>query len=114
MTKNPLLNAFLAIGYIALVALLMYLVPLYAPRMGALIAIMSFVSLFVFSAAVMGYLFLSQPLMLYVDGEKKQAVRLFLMTVISFALVVGLFLVSAFIYGSFFTKMPDVILAANF
>lgn len=44
-------------------------------------------SVFVLSAAVMGYLFLGEPLQLYLNGEKKQAVSFFLKTVVSFAVI---------------------------
>jgi len=44
-------------------------------------------SLFVISATVMGYLFVAEPILLYIDGEKKQAVNLFLSTVGVFAVI---------------------------
>lgn len=44
-----------------------------------------FLSVFVLSASVMGYLFLGEPLQLYLNGEKKQAVSFFLKTVTTFA-----------------------------
>ncbi len=42
-------------------------------------------SLFSLSAAVMGYLFLYQPILLFLDGHKKNAINLFLQTVAVFA-----------------------------
>lgn len=45
------------------------------------------ISLFTLSAAVMGYLFFSQPLQMYLDGSKKSAVKLFLQTIVSFAVL---------------------------
>lgn len=44
-------------------------------------------SLFVLSAAVMGYLFVAEPLQLYIDGKKKEAVRFFAYTVLSFGVL---------------------------
>ena len=44
-------------------------------------------SLFVLSAAVMGYLFLAEPIKLYLDGEKIQATRMFFTTVVIFACI---------------------------
>jgi hypothetical protein len=41
------------------------------------LAPMIFLLLFVFSALVTGYLILGKPIMLYVDGQKKEALRLF-------------------------------------
>lgn len=59
-------------------------------------------SLFVLSAAVMGYLFLAQPVMLYLDDKKQQAVSLFLQTTFAFAACalilvgIGFYLTSTF------------------
>lgn len=46
-----------------------------------------FLSIFVLSAAVMGYLFVGEPLQLYLRGERKEAVSFFLKTVASFAII---------------------------
>lgn len=48
-------------------------------------------SLFVFSAALMGYLFLSKPILLYLEGKKEDAVKFFTETLITF----GIFALSA-------------------
>lgn len=52
---------------------------------------MAMLSLFVLSAAVMGFLFVSEPLTLYIDNKKKEAVSFFLHTVGFFACFVALF-----------------------
>ncbi len=44
-------------------------------------------SLLVLSVSVMGFLFLGQPLQLYLDGQKKQAISFFMRTVTSFAVL---------------------------
>ncbi len=44
------------------------------------------ISLFVFSAAIMAYLFLGEPFMLFLSGEKKKAIKFFFDTVFSFAI----------------------------
>ncbi len=52
------------------------------------------ISLFTLSAAVMGYIFLYQPIRMYFDNKKEEAVSLFLKTVGSFgAITVGICLV---------------------
>jgi hypothetical protein len=85
MTRNPFLNALAATLYIVIIASVMY----YAPRFGGteftVIVPIAIISLFTLSAAVMGYLFLYQPLQLYMDGDRKVAVNLFLQTVAVFA-----------------------------
>ncbi len=98
MSKNPFLNALAAILYIIVVASIVY----YGPRLAgpvddSIIAPVAFLSLFVLSAAVMGYIFFYQPLQLYLDGDKKASVGLFLKTLavfgaITFSILLILFL----------------------
>ena len=85
MTKNPLVNALAAALYIVLIGSVMfYGLGRTGPPNTAIIPI-AVISLFTLSAAVMGYLFVYSPLLLYVDGEKTEAVNLFLQTVGVFA-----------------------------
>src|SRR3989344_7894488 len=87
MTQNPLYNAVLAAGYIVLVALIMnYAHQVNVPEQGILIPV-TVLSLFVLSAAVMGFIFLYQPVQMYLDGQKKEAVDLFLKTLGVFACI---------------------------
>jgi hypothetical protein len=104
MTKNPILNAGAAILYItSLVSLLFYGPSLFNAKfedMPAIFAPITMLSLFVFSTAVMGYLFLYEPILLILAGEKKEGTTLFLKTVAAFgvgslALVVTGLVVSA-------------------
>ena len=89
MSKNPFYNAFAAIIYILTIVLAINSIsdletneyPL------SLVTPVLFLSLFTLSAAVMGYLFCYQPLRLYLDGKKEEAVRLFLKTVAIFAII---------------------------
>ena len=89
MTKNPILNALSALLYISGVASVMF----YGTRlMGpgpdrSVIVPIAFISLFTLSAAVMGFIFLSQPVQFYLDGKKKEAVSLFLKTLASFGII---------------------------
>jgi hypothetical protein len=85
MTKNPFINALSATLYITAVATIPFFGKnLFGPGNSFLIPI-AMISLFTLSAAVMGYLFLYQPLLLLLDGHKKNAVKLFLQTVANFA-----------------------------
>lgn len=88
MTKNPILNALCAIAYIAgLVSLVFYGQMIINVPFGdapTVLIPIAFLSVFVFSAALMGYLFLYQPLLLILAGEKKQGTDLFLKTVAAF------------------------------
>jgi len=86
MTKHPLINALAASAYIALISLFVMSVPDKQPILAAIGPII-FLSLFVFSAAVMGYLFVLQPILLAIGGKPKEGITLFLQTLGCFALV---------------------------
>lgn len=85
MTKNPFINALAATLYIAAVASLMFYGTEHSQPGNNVVVPIAILSLFTLSAAVMAYLFLYQPLQLYLDGKKKDAVNLFLQTVAVFA-----------------------------
>ncbi len=102
MSQNPFLNALAALGYILGVASVIYLVSLYLPNDNDGFPVFNFtlfISLFVFSAAVMGYIILSKPITLYLDGQKKEGINLFLGTLGAFALL-------TFIFGFLTTLIP--------
>lgn len=99
MTKTPFINALLAIGYIILVSLILYSGTVLKFGNNSVLAPIALISLFTFSAATMGYLFLYQPFVLYFEGKKKQALDLFLKTLLffggmTFVLFIFLFLTS--------------------
>lgn len=86
MTKNPFLNALAAVAYILLVATAISYVPTLVPEPSNPISVvMAFLSLFVFSAAAMGYFLILAPVRLLVEGQKGEAVSLFLKTLAAFA-----------------------------
>ena len=87
MTKNPIINALAAVGYICIVASVMFYGSQYKGPDNSIFAPIAFISVFTLSAAVMGYLFLSQPLLMYFEGKKKEAVNLFLQTLMAFAVL---------------------------
>lgn len=91
MTKNPFINAFVAIAYIALVACLMF----YGSQIfeqknvteDVVLMPIAMISLFTLSAAIMGFVFLSTPFQLLVAGDRKGAVKLVATTIGFFALI---------------------------
>jgi len=94
--KKPFAFALLAAAYIAgLVGMMNLLIPL-MPQKSLLIP-MVLLSLFVLSASIMGFLFLSEPLQLYLDGHKKEAGEFFLQIVGFFACFAALFLLLLFL-----------------
>ena len=85
MSTNPFLNALAATTYITVIASLMRYGSKAAPDIDSIVIPIAFLSLFVLSAAMMGYFFLYQPLRLLCEGNPKESVRLFLATVTTFA-----------------------------
>ncbi len=97
MTKNPFINAACATAYISFIALFMtFGNQLFGPK-DTILTPIAVLSLFTLSAAVMAYLFLYQPLLLLLDGHKKQAATLFLRTVGAFAGITALVFVLIFL-----------------
>jgi hypothetical protein len=96
MTKNPFINALSALLYIAIVAVVMFYGTKSLPKEDTVFTPIVILSLFTLSAAMMGYLFLFQPLQLYLDGKKKVAVNLFLQTFATFAVITAVILLLVF------------------
>lgn len=96
MTKNPILNALAAGAYITIISLVMNWGTKMAPKGPSFMAPVAVISLFTLSAAIMGYLFCYQPIQLYFDGKKKEAVSLFLKTVLIFGGLTAVSLVLLF------------------
>ncbi len=87
MTKNPIYNALAATGYIVLVVLAINGLSNIQNLESSLVIPIIFLSLFVLSTAMMGYIFCYQPLRMYLDNKKEEAVKLFLKTVGMFAII---------------------------
>lgn len=74
MTKNPFLNALAAVAYVSLVVSIMfYGLKSAPPGPDTVVVPIAMISLFTLSAAMMGYIFLSEPLQLFLSGEKNGA-----------------------------------------
>ena len=70
-----------AAAYVSLVAWLLANAEVIFGRMAGILAPITFLLLFVVSAAVTGSLVLGKPLMMYLDGEKKDAVKQLAVTI---------------------------------
>ena len=94
MSKNPIINALSALAYIILVVAVMTFVtqPL-KNRPDTFLAPITALSVFTLSAAVMAFLFFYQPLLLFIDGKKKEGVGLFVRTVGFFAVFTAVVLI---------------------
>lgn len=91
MTQNPFINALCASLYIAAVVAGIFIAPPEASNIPEIFAPFIMLSLLVLSVLVMGYLFFAEPLQLYLDDKRKEAIHLFTKTVFIFA---GITLVS--------------------
>jgi hypothetical protein len=74
--KKPFIYAAGAAGYIALFVLAGNAIVPILPQKSLLIP-MVMLSLFVLSTAIMGFLFLSEPFRLYMEGQKQEAFAFF-------------------------------------
>lgn len=86
MTKNPFINALSASVYIVLGVMIMTFAtkPLQNKPDTVFIPVV-ILSLLTLSVAVMAYIFFYQPVMLFLEGKKKEAIKLFVQTVGIFA-----------------------------
>ncbi len=98
MTKNPFYNALAAIAYISLVVTIMNFASRWATERGGdnILIPIGILSLFVLSAATMGYIVLYQPITMYLDGQRKEAVSLFWKTIATLAVLAALTVIIAF------------------
>jgi hypothetical protein len=94
MTKNPFYNAGAALLYIMGVVFAINFGSRWATEEANqnLLLPIGMLSLFVLSASVMGYVFLSQPIMMFLDGQRKEGISLFLKTVAVFAGITAIIL----------------------
>lgn len=78
--KKSFLNSFAALVYIVIVATLIQNGDRIFGKMTNLWGPIAFLLLFTLSALVVGGLVLGKPLMLYLDNQKKEAIRMLLAT----------------------------------
>ena len=88
MTKNPIVNALGASVYIVLgVTIMSFVTQTLRNKPDTFFAPIVILSLLTLSVAVMAFLFFYQPLLLVIEGKKKEAVSLFVKTVGIFAAI---------------------------
>src|SRR4051812_45635091 len=99
MNKNPYYNAVLASAYIVIVATLLQNGSYIFGEHDNFLSPIIFLSIFVLSAALMGYLFIGEPVQLFMNGHKKQAFSTFWKTVTTFAGITLVILIVAVAFG---------------
>ncbi|MCA9308627.1 MAG: hypothetical protein R3B92_01870 [Patescibacteria group bacterium] len=86
MTKNPIINGLSASGYIVVVVTLMQLATRHLrDQPDTFFAPIVALSLLTLSVTVMALIFFLQPVQMYTNGKKKEAIELFTKTVGVFA-----------------------------
>jgi len=94
--SSDVFNGLSAWIYIVTLAFVMYFGTKNLPKEDTILAPIAMISLFTLSAGVMGYIFGLQPIQLYLDGKKKEAVQLFLKTLMVFGLLTATMLILLF------------------
>lgn len=91
MSQNPFKNALVAAGYISILVTLIFNSPHFISdnELGMMLPVI-ILSVFVISAALMGYVFLYTPGRLFMEGKHKDASKLFFSTLVAFALIIAL------------------------
>lgn len=82
LIKSSLRNTLGTVVYVAIVALIIYNAEKIFGTMRAVTGPIAFLLLFVTSAAITGFLVLGQPVMLYFDNKKREAIQLFIYTMV--------------------------------
>lgn len=96
--KKQFLHALGAALYIVLIVSVMFSLSSFVPKEDNIFMPITMLSLFVLSVAVMGFLFLSEPIRLYIEGQKKEAISFFSKTVGFFACFVVVFIILVFFF----------------
>lgn len=92
MTTNPFLNAGAALLYIVGLVSIMYFGSALSGEEDSILFPIAALSVFVLSAAVMAIVFFYQPVVLFFDGKRTEAVQLVVKTVATFAVWVAVVL----------------------
>lgn len=93
LKKKGFINAALTSAYIVSVGVFMYYGSLIKlGRANIILVPITMLLLFVFSAALTGFLIFGKPAQLYVDGKKKEALAMLTYTLVSFSIITFVFL----------------------
>ncbi|HEX3100084.1 MAG TPA: hypothetical protein VHQ41_03915 [Patescibacteria group bacterium] len=87
LKQRSLLNALGTAAYVAIIATLLQNGERIFGEPNSMVAPIAFLLLFVMSASITGGLVLGKPILMYMDGQKKEAVQMFLYTLGWLALV---------------------------
>ena len=91
------IDAIATVLYIILIVSFIFSLQIFYPKEGIIIIPIAMLLLFVCSAAITGFLVFGKPVMLYLDGKKKDAIKLLgytigiliLITILTFILLIA-------------------------
>lgn len=98
LIKVSLVNSIVASLYISAVAFLMSNGEKLFGKNNSVFSGIAILMLFVISAAVMGFTILGRPLMMYLDGSKKEALKLFYLTIVWLILIAAIIFIGLAIF----------------
>lgn len=98
LIKISLINSVLAALYVSAVAFLMSNGEKFFGNNNNVFGGIAILLLFVISATVMGSLILGRPVLMYLDGLKKEALKLFYLTTAWLVLIAALIFIGLVIY----------------
>lgn len=100
--NRAILNSFGTAIYITLIVSFIFSLQKLAPKEDIIIIPIAMLLLFVSSAAITGFLVFGKPVMLYLDGKKKEAISLLGYTISILFLITILVFTLLIIYNSLF------------
>ena len=99
LKKRGFINAFATALYVIAIASFMYYGSLIKlGRANIILVPITMLLLFVFSAALTGFLIFGKPAQLYVDGKKKEALAMLTYTLVSFSIITFVFLLLLIVF----------------
>ena len=98
LIKASLINSIIALLYISGVALLMTNAQNIFGKGDNVFTGIAVLMLFVISAAIRGFVILGRPILMYLDGLKKEAVKLFYLTITWLILIAAIIFIGLAIF----------------
>jgi hypothetical protein len=100
--KRAFIDSVGTAAYIILVVSFIFSLQIFSSKEDNIIIPIAMLLLFVCSAAITGFLVFGKPVMLYMDGKKKEAVSLLVYTIVILfliTLIFFIFLIAYFMFG---------------
>ncbi len=102
LLKRALIDSVGTAAYIVLIVTFIFSLQVFQGSKETILIPMAMLLLFVCSAAITGFLVFGKPVMLYVDGKKKEAISLLGHTIGMLVVITLVFFISLLVYASFF------------